>query len=131
MAFISKHAADYKLRRLKRLPVSGAFHTKLMEPGVEIIQKFLKKTPIHDPSIPVHSNIDGKRYRDSKHIIKCLPQLLIKPVVWEQTMHILYERNQDQQFPKTYEMGPGSSLKAILKMVNARAANSCTSISVK
>ncbi|XP_057366232.1 probable malonyl-CoA-acyl carrier protein transacylase, mitochondrial [Daphnia carinata] len=127
--FIEKNAARYELRRLKRLPVSGAFHTNLMEPVANVLSKALKKIPIQQPIIAVHSNVDGKRYRNAEHIFKLLPQQIIKPVCWEQTMHILYERNPDQYYPMTYECGPGSSLKSILRMVNAKAAAKCTLVS--
>ncbi|KAI9559516.1 hypothetical protein GHT06_013513 [Daphnia sinensis] len=127
--FIEKNAARYEFRRLKRLPVSGAFHTNLMEPAANVLSKALKKIPIQQPIIAVHSNIDGKRYRNSDHIVRSLPQQIVKPVCWEQTMHILYERNPDQHYPLTFECGPGSSLKSILRMVNAKAAHKCTPVS--
>lgn len=101
-----------------------------MAPATEVLRNALKKIPIQPTVIPVHSNIDGKRYRDSNHILKSLPQQIVKPVCWEQTMHILYERNKDQYYPMTFECGPGNSLKSILRMVNAKAAINCTSISV-
>lgn len=129
LSFIEKNAADYELRRLKRLPVSGAFHTSLMEPASIVLKNALKKIPVQSPVIPVHSNIDGKRYRNSEHIVKSLPLQMVKPVCWEQTMHILYERNKEQYYPKTFECGPGSSLKSILRMVNAKAAATCTIVS--
>ena len=128
--FISRHAADFKLKRLKKLAVSGAFHTQLMTPAVEVLKKALLKIPVHDPVISVHSNVDGKRYRNSKHIISQLPKQIVSPVCWEQTMHIIYERNSEQEFPLTYECGPGRSLAAILRKVNAKASKSCTSIDV-
>ena len=128
--FITQHAADFKLKRLKKLPVSGAFHTNLMKPAVEVMKKALTKIPVLDPVIPVHSNVDGKRYRNSKHIISQLPKQVVSPVCWEQTMHIIYERNPDQDFPLTYECGPGRSLSAILRKVNSKAAKSCKSIDV-
>lgn len=101
-----------------------------MEPAANVVKIALKKIPIQQPTISVHSNIDGKRYRNSDHILKCLPQQVVKPVCWEQTMHVLYERNQDQHYPMSFECGPGSSLKSILKMVNAKAAVMCTTVSV-
>lgn len=52
----------------------------------------------------------------------------MKPVKWEQTLHVLYERDPDMHFPRTFECGPGSSLKAILKQVNAKAWDSAHSI---
>ena len=101
-----------------------------MQPAVQVMGKLLAKMHLTDPQVAVHSNVDGKRYRNKKHVVKQLPVQIVKPVRWEQTLHILYERNDGQAFPVTYECGPGSSLKAILKMVNAKAAASCTSLAV-
>lgn len=46
-------------------------------------------------------------------------------------MHVIYERNQDDNFPRTFECGPGSSLKTILKQVNAKASDHCISINAE
>lgn len=52
----------------------------------------------------------------------------MKPVKWEQFLHIAYARSPEEHFPNTYEVGPGTTLKTILKKVNAKAWNNCTSI---
>ena len=90
--------------------------------------QILKKIKVEQPLVPVHSNIDGKIYKTAGLVRKKLPKQVCSPVKWEQTMHILYERAQGVAFPKTYECGAGNSLKSILKMVNAKASDSCTSI---
>lgn len=125
LSFIEKNKSDFRLRRLKRLPVSGAFHTDLMKPAVAPLQEILQKIKVGEPLVPVHSNIDGKIYKNAAQVKKKLPKQICSPVKWEQTMHILYERSQGTAFPKTYECGPGNSLKNIMKMVNAKAWNSC------
>lgn len=88
----------------------------------------LHKIKVEEPLVPVHSNIDGKIYKNAAQVKKNLPKQVYSPVKWEQTLHVLYERNQGTAFPKTYECGPGTSLKSILKMVNAKAWDSCYSI---
>lgn len=45
-------------------------------------------------------------------------------------MHTLYQRPKDHAFPKTYEVGPGSQLGAILRMVNKKGYESYKSIDV-
>lgn len=105
--------------------MSGAFHTELMRPAIESFKKALQNIDVSDPAISVHSNVDGKMYRDSKHIRRQLPLQICKPVKWEQTLHILYERAEGEFFPRTFECGPGSSLKTVLKMVNAKASDHC------
>ncbi|GAB0097538.1 Probable malonyl-CoA-acyl carrier protein transacylase, mitochondrial [Sergentomyia squamirostris] len=120
--FLESNAKQFGLRRVKRLPVSGAFHTPLMEAAVEPFRRALRKVELSDPIISVHSNIDGQRYRNAEHVRKQLPRQITKPVRWEQTLHILYERAQGEHFPRTFEVGPGRALTTILKQVNAKAA---------
>ena len=121
--FLEKNTKQFKLRKIKRLPVSGAFHTSLMESAVQPFYEALKKIDIEKPLIHVHSNIDGRPYHNADHILKQLPKQITRPVKWEQLLHIIYERPQGDKFPKTYECAPGYSLTAILKMVNAKAWN--------
>ena len=118
---------EFRLKRLKRIPVSGAFHSNLMRPAVAPVKKFLKKMEINDPLIQVLSNVDGKPYKNANHIRAQLPKQIYKPVRWEQILHCLYERSVGENFPRTFECGPGSSLKTLLKMVNAKAWDSCYS----
>lgn len=128
LKYLEQNKDMYKLRRIRRLPVNGAFHTSLMAPAVEIFRKALKRVPMEPPIIHVHSNVDGERYRSVEHIVKQLPKQIVKPVKWEQTLHILYERQQGVDFPRTFECGPGKGLTTILKQVNAKAADSAFNI---
>ncbi|XP_067015001.2 probable malonyl-CoA-acyl carrier protein transacylase, mitochondrial [Anabrus simplex] len=128
LKFLESNAAHFKLKRLKRLPVAGAFHSKIMQPAVEPFKESLKLTKIYDPLIAVHSNVDGLTYRDARHVQRQLPLQICKPVKWEQTLHVLYERRAGEHFPRTFECGPGTSLKSVLKMVNAKAWDSCHSV---
>lgn len=71
---MKKNGKQFKLRKVKRLPVSGAFHSNLMAPAVEPFKKALELSEINEPAISVYSNIDGKRYKDAKDIRKQLPK---------------------------------------------------------
>ncbi|XP_019533453.3 probable malonyl-CoA-acyl carrier protein transacylase, mitochondrial [Aedes albopictus] len=128
LKFLEANTKKYGIKRIKRLPVSGAFHTELMASAVEPFSKALKKIKIEDPIISVHSNVDGKRYRNPGHILNQLPKQIVRPVKWEQTLHNLYERKTGEFFPRTFECGPGKGLKAILKQVNAKAWDSSFNI---
>lgn len=121
LTFLEKNAKQYRLRKVKRLPVSGAFHTSLMESAVRPFREALEKISIEKPLVTVHSNFDGKVYKTVDHILNQLPKQIVKPVKWEQLMHIIYERSQSENFPRTFECAPGNSLSAILKQVNAKA----------
>ncbi|XP_030385311.1 probable malonyl-CoA-acyl carrier protein transacylase, mitochondrial [Scaptodrosophila lebanonensis] len=122
LEFLEKNAKALKIRRMKRLAVSGAFHTPLMESAVEPFAKALKRIYLQDPIIRVYSNVDGKPYKHATHILKQLPKQIVRSVKWEQTLHELYERKQGVDFPRTFECGPGKGLLQVLEKVNARAA---------
>lgn len=101
-----------------------------MLPAVNPFKEALCQTEITDPIIAVHSNIDGKRYHNRSHIFRNLPKQICKPVKWEQTLHILYERPVGTNFPDTFECGPGSTLRSLLKSVNSKANSMCHNIEV-
>ncbi|XP_033161799.1 probable malonyl-CoA-acyl carrier protein transacylase, mitochondrial [Drosophila mauritiana] len=124
LEFLEQNAKALKIRRMKRLAVSGAFHTPLMQSAVEPFTKALKTVRLQDPVIRVYSNVDGKPYRHAKHILTQLPKQIVRPVKWEQTLHEMYERKQGVDFPRTFECGPGKGLVQVLEKVNAKAAQS-------
>lgn len=128
LKYIENNLSTYKIRRFRWLPVSGAFHTSLMAPAVEPFAIALSKADINEMIIPVYSNVDGKRYRNTQHIRKQLPKQIYKPVCWEQSLHIIYERPQGDHFPRTFECGPGKSLVTILNQVNKKAYESSAKV---
>lgn len=68
---------EFNLKKVVRLPVSGAFHSQLMSPAIEPFKKALRKVEIEDPVISVYSNIDGKRYHNAEQIQRQLPKQVL------------------------------------------------------
>lgn len=130
IAFLQSNFKDFGIKRIKRLPVSGAFHTELMAPAQKVVTEALKHIKLEVPLIPVHSNFDARIYRDVDSIRKKLAKQICSPVRWEQILHTIYERPKDTKCPKTFECGPGSSLLAILNMVHAIARRNAHHIPV-
>lgn len=128
--FIASNYKKYKLRKLSKLPVSGAFHTVLMKEAAGPFLNALRKAEIKPPLVSVLSNVDGKKYHGPDEIVKKLPKQIYSPVKWEQLLQQVYSRKQGMSFPSTFECGPGSSLSSILKKINAKAALNCHAISV-
>lgn len=128
LKFIELNAKDLKIRRCRPIPVSGAFHTALMKPASEVFRNALKKYDIKDPQIAVHSNIDGLPYRHADDIKQKLVKQIYRPVKWEQTLHVLYDREKNVPFPQTFELGPGNSLTTLLRYCNASAAKDAVNI---
>lgn len=78
----------------------------------------------------MYSNVDGKRYMNEKHVRRQLVKQLVSPVKWEQTLHEIYERMQGEQFPHTFEMGPGKQLGATLQKCNRKAFTNYAQVQV-
>ncbi|KAG7456252.1 hypothetical protein MATL_G00249670 [Megalops atlanticus] len=130
LEFLQSNSQQLHFRRTRPLPVSGAFHTALMEPAVEPLRDVLRKVEVRRPHIAVYSNVDAKRYTHGDHVRRQLAKQLVSPVKWEQTLHALYERRQGQGFPHTYELGPGRQLGSTLQKCNMKAFRSYTHIDV-
>ncbi|CAH6791278.1 malonyl-CoA-acyl carrier protein transacylase, mitochondrial [Phodopus roborovskii] len=130
LQFLRKNSAKYHFRRTKMLPVSGGFHTCLMEPAVEPLVKILGTINIKKPLVAVHSNVSGHKYKDPQHIRRLLGQQVVSPVKWEQTMHSIYKRKKGTEFPSTFEVGPGRQLGSILKNCNGQAWKSYSHVDV-
>uniref|UniRef100_A0A9J8DCM1 Malonyl-CoA-acyl carrier protein transacylase, mitochondrial n=1 Tax=Cyprinus carpio carpio TaxID=630221 RepID=A0A9J8DCM1_CYPCA len=124
--FLQNHSRELNFMRTRFLPVSRAFHNELMEPAVEPLGDVLRKIEVRWPEICVHSSVDGKPYMHDKHV----RNQLVSPVKWEQTLHEIYERAQGQEFPHTYEVGPGRQLGSTLQKCNMKAFKNYTHVDV-
>ncbi|XP_038070349.1 malonyl-CoA-acyl carrier protein transacylase, mitochondrial-like isoform X2 [Patiria miniata] len=128
--YIQEMSRHYSLRKVKRVPVSGAFHSPLMAPAREAFYSAVDRVPFDTPVIKVHSNVNGKQYRHPKHVRTLLKRQLIEPIHWEQTMHEMYQRSKGAVFPKTFEVGPGKQLGGFLQRNNLKAFHSYTKVDV-
>lgn len=131
LQFIEDNMDKFRLRSIKRIQNTPACHSSLMEPAVEPFKQALERIKVNDPIIKVYSNVNCKPYMSANHIKKLLPQQLVKPVKWEQTMTYLYARKRGLYFPRTIFCGPGLALNSILRNVNLRAWRSSVHIGNK
>lgn len=125
LEYIEKNAKKYELSKLSRLPVSGAFHTKLMEPALKSFGKMLSTLEIDEPRCKVYSNYKGYPYANSRLIRRHLPKQIVSPVRWEQSMQLAFNRPEGTAFPRTFDIGSGGRMRTILKQINAKAYNHC------
>lgn len=124
LQFIEANVRDLGIKKYKHIQVSGAFHTPLMAPAQKPLAKALHSIHIDPPRIATHSNVDGEAYWPEPDGIRLrLEQQVVHPVKWEQLLHNVYARNVGEAFPRTFECGPGNTLRAILKVVNGKAWN--------
>lgn len=100
------------------LPVAGAFHTQIMQPAVERLAAALAEAPLKKPTIPVISNVDAQPHDDPEAMRSLLIQQVVSPVRWEDSMRYLLSQGYDQ----FYEVGPGRTLRGLLKRIDRKAA---------
>lgn len=125
LEFIELHGKDFGIRKTKRLPVSGAFHTPLMQPAGKDLKKALTKLEIKDPKIKVYSNVNATVYENTDQIRRLIEKHVSEPVMWEQIIHNIffdYKKETDsEELPITFECGPQNNLTTILGMINLKA----------
>lgn len=148
--FIELNRDEFKLKRIKRLPVSGAFHTSLMQPAENAIRNVIESTRFSPPMIQFYSNYDASPCMSPGKIRLNLVRQVANPVKWEQILNTLYlDRNlptenkpstsssndekpqqhlenkgtqsKDRIYPDIYECGPASQTGPILKIINRKA----------
>jgi [acyl-carrier-protein] S-malonyltransferase len=73
-------------RRAIVLEVGGAFHSPLMAPAGERLQKAIEQTDFEEPSVPIYQNVTATPERDPEVIKQNLVAQLTSPVRWTQTM---------------------------------------------
>jgi [acyl-carrier-protein] S-malonyltransferase len=99
---------------IKELPVSGAFHSPLMEFARSGLKTALDKTDIHEASIPVYANVTAMPMRREDEIRNMLYRQLTCPVRWEQSIS-----NMIIDGATTFtEIGPGKVLQSLVKRIN-------------
>ncbi len=96
---------------VKELEVSGAFHSPLMEPAKNELEKAIAKTGFKDALVPVYTNVYAKPMQKADELKAALILQLTSPVRWTQS---LIEMKNDG-FGKFIEVGPGKVLQGLVK----------------
>ena len=108
---VSGIARAHGFRRAVALPVSAAFHTPLMEPARARLAAELAELPVHDPGIPVVSNVTGEFLPDAEAVREEIGAQVTAPVQWIRSMRFLAGRG----ITSFFEVGPGNVLSGLLR----------------
>ena len=111
-------AAMRGARRLVRLQVSGAFHTRLMDHASQGIAHALEEAEFHSPQIPVVANCTGLPLTTEMEIKTELKQQLCGCVQWKRSLDHMAGAGVTQFF----EIGPGKVLSNLVKRSHPGAA---------
>jgi [acyl-carrier-protein] S-malonyltransferase len=95
------------------LPVSGAFHSPLLQESAESYKAYLKTFEFSPPQFPIISNRTGLATRDLNEIRQALEEQLINPVLWTKTIQTV----KGQGFTNLIEVGPGKVLSGLVKRI--------------
>lgn len=116
---------------VKQIRVSGAFHSKLMQPAVAELEAVLEEIDFRDPVVPVYSNVTGLPYESVGEIRTALALQVTSPVLWHATIsHMVTNQFRTTGEPKFLEIGPGKQLRAIMKRIDSTAYRTSTSFTV-
>jgi len=107
-------------KRAMKLNVSGAFHSPLMEPAKEELEKAINTTPFNTPRCPVYQNVSTKAETDPSIIKANLIAQLTSPVRWTQSIQNMVADGADEFI----ELGPGSVLQGLIKKINSEVVTS-------
>ena len=110
-------AEDLGAIKAIELKVAGAFHTELMDPAAQDLEKALKGCPIADTSeIKVVANVDASYYNTAEQIGNGLVKQLIAPILWQRCMEKLLADGIDD----FYEIGPNRVLTGLMRRINRK-----------
>jgi [acyl-carrier-protein] S-malonyltransferase len=99
------------------LAVAGAFHTSIMQPADQKLADALASVSIHEPRIPVVSNVDAAVHWEPEEIRQLLVRQVVNPVRWEDSIRWLLS----QGVAEFTEVGPGKVLAGLLKRIDRKA----------
>jgi [acyl-carrier-protein] S-malonyltransferase len=100
--------------RARRLDVTGAFPSPLMEPAADRLRAALDRTPVSPMEIPVYSNGTAAPFGDVRAE---LAENLLRAVRWRETLLALRAAGVE----RFVELGPGAVLTGLVKRTLAAA----------
>ena len=113
---VDKACAALKAAGAKRalpLPVSGAFHSPLMEPAREELAKAIEATPFSTPVCPIYQNVTALPSTDPEQIKANLLKQLTSPVRWTASVRNMIADGAT----RFVEIGPGTVLQNLVKRI--------------
>lgn len=105
-------------KRALPLKVGGAFHSPLMQPAKEELEKAIKATTFSEPKCPVYQNVDAQPHTDPAEIQANLIAQLTSSVRWTETVNNMIADGADD----FTECGPGKALQGMIGRIDKNVA---------
>jgi [acyl-carrier-protein] S-malonyltransferase len=101
-------------KKVVRLPVSGAFHSPLMEYALDGLKEGLAKATFLKPSAPVIANVDAVAHENPAEFADLLARQLVSPVRWIDSMKTAF----DLGVTRGIEVGSGKVLMGLMRGID-------------
>jgi [acyl-carrier-protein] S-malonyltransferase len=114
-------AKDKGVRRAMMLPVSGAFHSALMQPAADVMRDALAAVSIKPPVVPLVANVLAAATSDPRQIARGLIEQVTGTVRWRESVAFMAAAG----VTTFYEVGAGKVLSGLIKRI-AEGVNGVT-----
>ena len=101
-------------QRVVPLQVSGAFHSKLMQPAAEGMAHAISRLTFRDPAIPIVANTTALPITTAEAVKAELSNQLCNCVRWQRSVEYMIENGVSTFI----EIGPGQVLSGLIKRIN-------------
>ncbi|MBR1158098.1 ACP S-malonyltransferase [Bradyrhizobium elkanii] len=116
IAAMEEQMQERALGQVIQLPVSGAFHSRLMQRAMAEFSEFLSRQTLRAPKFDVIANVSASPHT-LEQMIDRLADHLVSPVRWLESIHLLLRRG-----PMLFqEAGPGRVLSNLFREIVAQA----------
>jgi [acyl-carrier-protein] S-malonyltransferase len=111
-------ASQAGAKRAVILPVSAPFHSALMLPMQERLEKDLRNTEFSRLRVPLVTNVDADTIETGEEAREALIRQVSMPVRWEESVRLLI----DEGVNTFVEVGPGRVLTGLLRQIERSVA---------
>jgi [acyl-carrier-protein] S-malonyltransferase len=111
-------ASQSGAKRAVVLAVSAPFHSALMMPAQEKLEKDLRATAMNFLQVPLVTNVDADTIRKGDEAREALIRQVTMPVRWEESMRMLL----DEGVNTFVEVGPGKVLTGLMRQIERSVA---------
>jgi [acyl-carrier-protein] S-malonyltransferase len=111
-------ASQAGAKRAVILAVSAPFHSSLMMPAQQKLEKDLKKIEFAAPRYPLVTNVDADTIETGDEARDALVRQVSMPVRWEESIRLLI----DEGVNTFVEVGPGRVLTGLLRQIERSVA---------
>ncbi len=96
------------------LPVSGAFHTPLMQPAADGMSEIIDTLSFHDPVIPIIANTTAQPLTTADMVKAELLRQLCNGIEWQRSIEYMLSEGVSTFI----EIGPGKVLSGLIKRID-------------